>query len=46
MFLFITKFIGMLVLVFAAGEIIGHIFRLDKYLKYGSDKSPEQKFRS
>ncbi|MDP4221977.1 MAG: hypothetical protein Q8868_01580 [Bacteroidota bacterium] len=38
---YIIKFIIFLILIFAIGQLIGHIFRFDDYLKYGSARSPK-----
>jgi len=41
-FLFLSEFFIALFLLFLIGGIIGHIFHLDEYLKYGPDHFPKE----
>jgi len=40
--LLILKFFGSLILFFAFGKLIGHIFKLEEYLKYTSANHPKK----
>lgn len=41
-YLIILKFFGGLILLFTFGKLIGHIFKLDEYLKYTPDNQPKK----
>lgn len=41
--LLIFKYFIVLVLVFGLGELLGHILKLDKYVRFGPEKLCEKK---